>query len=281
MFYRRDMYEAAGVDPASIVTWADFAEAGKAIMAANPGVVMTQADINGSTDFFQMIGGENSCQIFDNAATGVTVGSTACAETLDTVKGLVDQGLLTAADWGEKLTSASAGTVATHMYGGWYEGSIRTTVPEDQIGLWGVYRMPSVKADGPRAANLGGSALAISNTSQNKEAAFAYLAYTLGTVEGQVTMLREYGLVPSLLAALDDPYVQEPLSFWGGQQVWVDTLATMPDVVPLRGTQFYFDASPIITNVQLAYINGQYATAQDAVDEMAKQISLVTGLPVM
>lgn len=281
MFYRRDMYEAAGVDPATITTWSDFIAAGEKIMAANSGVVMTQADLNGSTDFFQMIGGENGCQYFDNAATAVTIGSPACAETLDTIKALYDAGQVTAADWGEKLTSNNANTVATQMFGGWYEGSIRTNAVPEQAGLWGVYRMPSVSGDGPRAANLGGSALAISNTSENKEAAFAYIAYTLGTVEGQVTMLREYGLVPSLLAAQEDPYVQEPLEFWGGQQVWVDTLATLADVVPMRGTQFYFDANPIIVSVQLEYLNGGYATAQDAVNEMASQISLVTGLPVM
>jgi lactose/L-arabinose transport system substrate-binding protein len=281
MFYRRDMYEAAGVDPATITTWADFAAAGEKVMAANPGVVMTQADINGAAEFFQMIGGENGCQYFDSAATAVTVAAPQCAETLDTIKALYDAGLMTPADWTEKLTAASAGTVATHMYGGWYEGSIRTTVPAEQAGLWGVYRMPAVKADGPRAANLGGSALAISSVSENKEAAFAFVANALTTVDGQVTMLREYGLVPSLLAAQADPFVQEPLEFWGGQQVWVDTLATLSDVVPMRGTQFYFDADPIIVAVQLAYLNGEYATAQEAVDEMARQISLVTGLPVM
>lgn len=281
MFYRRDFYENAGVDPASITTWDEFMAAGEAIMAANPGVVMTQADLNGDTEFFRMIGGENSCQYFDNAASMITIASAECAQTLDTIKAMVDSGLLTAADWGEKLTTNNANAVATQMYGGWYEGSIRTNNDGSQAGLWGVYRMPGMAADGPRAANLGGSSLAIANNSDNKSAAFAYLAYTLGSVEGQVTMLREYGLVPSLLAALDDPYVQEPLEFWGGQQVWVDTLDTLADVVPMRGTPYFFDANPIVVNIQLAYINGQYGSAQEAVDEMARQISLATGLPVM
>jgi lactose/L-arabinose transport system substrate-binding protein len=280
MFYRRDMYEAAGVDPATITTWAEFAEAGAKVMAANPGVVMIQSDINGGSEFFRMIGGEHGCQYFENDASAIAINSAACAETLDTVKSMVDAGLMTPADWVEKLTSNNANTVATQMYGGWYEGSIRTNADPAQSGLWGVYRMPSLTADGPRAANLGGSALAISNTSENKEAAFAFVSHALGTVEGQVTMLREFGLVPSLLAALEDPYVQEPLEFWGGQQVWVDTLATLADVVPMRGTPYFFDADPIVVSVQLGYINGEYATAQDAVNAMAEQISVATGLPV-
>ena len=78
-----------------------------------------------------------------------------------------------------KITNNTAGKVATQMYGGWYEGTVRTESP-DGSGKWGVYLMPSLTADGPRAANLGGSSLAITSASKNKEAAYAYLNYTLG-----------------------------------------------------------------------------------------------------
>lgn len=279
MFYRRDFYEAAGVDPASITTWADFIEAGSKVSAANPGVVMSQADINGDTEFFLMIGNENGCEYFSADASAITVNSPACAETLDTIKAMVDAGTITGANWGEKIQSMVGGTVATQMYGGWYEGTVRTNAT-DQAGKWGVYRMPSVTAGGPRAANFGGSALAITAGSANKEAAYAYLLHTLGTTEGQITMLREYGLVPSLLAALTDPYVEQPQEFWGGQQVWVDTLATLDDVVPSRGTPFYGDAVGVMSAVQVRYLNGGYPSAQDAVNDAARQISLATGLPV-
>src|SRR5690606_10002697 len=36
MFYRRDYYEKAGVDPATIKNWDDFIAAGKKIIEANP-----------------------------------------------------------------------------------------------------------------------------------------------------------------------------------------------------------------------------------------------------
>ena len=279
MFYRRDFYENAGVDPAAITTWADFIVAGQAIAAANPGVVMTQADINGDTEFFLMIGQENGCSYFSADASAITVNSPACAETLQTIKDMVDAGIVTGANWGEKIQSMVGGTVATQMYGGWYEGTVRTNA-SDQAGLWGVYRMPSVTAGGPRAANFGGSALAISASSNNQAAAYAYLMHTLGTADGQITMLREYGLVPSLLAALDDPYVQAEQAFWGGQQVWVDTLATLDDVRPSRGTPFYGDAVGVMSAVQVSFLNGGYDSAQAAVDDAARQIALATGLPV-
>jgi lactose/L-arabinose transport system substrate-binding protein len=279
MFYRRDFYEKAGIDPATIKTWDDFIAAGKKVQEANPGVTMTQADINGDAEFFRMIANEQGCGYFSGDGQSITVNKPGCAAALETVKKLKDAGLLIAGTWDEKIQASTAGTVATHMYGGWYEGTIRSTSP-DLAGKWGVYTMPSASADGPRAANLGGSALAISASSENKEAAWAYVNYTLGTNAGQVTMLKEFGLVPSLLSALDDPYVKQEQPYWGGQKVWVDILSTLPKVKPSRGTPFFQDADKIMVANQLKYLNGEYADAKAALDEVANQITGATGLPV-
>lgn len=280
MFYRRDFYEAAGVDPDSIVTWDDFIAAGQKVQEANPGVLMTQGDLNGDTEWFRMIANEQGCGYFSNDGEEVTISQPGCVAALETYKKLVDAGLVGAANWGEKITANNAGTVASQMYGGWYEGMIRTTSPEDQQGLWGVYPMPTVADGGPRAANLGGSALAITSASDAPEAAFAYLQYALGSNEGQVTMLREFGLVPSLLSAVEDPYVQEPSEFWGGQPVWQDVLATLDQINPSRGTPFFADADAILRTVQTGFLNGDYESAQAALDDAASQIEVVTGLPV-
>jgi lactose/L-arabinose transport system substrate-binding protein len=279
MFYRRDFYETAGVDPATIKTWDDFIAAGQKVMEANPGVVMTQGDLNGDTEWFRMLANEQGCSYFSGDAQSITVNQPDCVAALEKVKAMVDAGLMTAANWDEKIQTNNAGTVASQLYGAWYEGTIRTNVPEDQAGKWGVYLMPSMK-DGPNAANLGGSSLAIPASSDNQEAAWAYVNYALGTPEGQVTMLREYGLVPSLLSALDDPFVQEPLPFWGDQKVWETVLGTLDKIEPIRGTPFFGDADGIMKTVQSQYLNGAYDSAQAALDDAASQIELVTGLPI-
>ncbi|WP_417580862.1 ABC transporter substrate-binding protein [Pelagibacterium sp.] len=280
VFYRRDFYENAGVDPQTIESWDDFIAAGQAVAEANDGVVMAQADLNGDTEWFRMLANEQGCGYFSEDGMEITVAQPACVMALEKVKELVDAGVVTAANWDEKIQSNNAGTVASQLYGGWYEGTIRSTAPEDQVGKWGVYLMPSLTDDGAHAANLGGSALAITSASQNKDAAWAYVNYTLGTNEGQVTMLREYGLVPSLLSALEDPYVSEPLAFWGDQAVWVDILDTLESVEPSLGTPFFGDADAIVQAVQTQYLNGGYDDAQTALADAANQIALVTGMPV-
>ncbi|MBC8674230.1 extracellular solute-binding protein [Aeromonas hydrophila] len=175
MFYRRDLYEKAGVDPATIVTWDDFIAAGKKISEANPGVVMSQADLNGDDEFMRMIGNEQGCNYFSDDGGEITINQPACVSTLDTIKSsrILEPSL---PQNGMRKSSRSSPAKWPQMYGGWYEGTLRTNAP-DLAGKWGVYAMPSVTADGLHAANVGGSALGITSISANKEAAYAYLNY--------------------------------------------------------------------------------------------------------
>jgi lactose/L-arabinose transport system substrate-binding protein len=241
---------------------------------------MAQADLNGDTEWFRMLANEQGCGYFSNDGAEITINQPGCVAALEAMKKIYDADQLAAANWGERISSNAAGTVASQLFGAWYEGVIRTGVPEDQSGKWGVYRMPSVTADGARAANLGGSALAITSTADAPDAAYAFLQYALGTNEGQVAMLKAYGLVPSLLTAVEDPYIAEPQEFWGGQVVWQDILATLPSINPSRGTPFFGDADAILRTAQTGFLNGDYASAQAALDDAAGQIESVTGLPV-
>ncbi|OHV26033.1 extracellular solute-binding protein [Rhizobium sp. RMa-01] len=279
VFYRRDMYEKAGVDPSTISTWDDFIAAGTKISAANPGVVMAQADFNGDSEWFRMIANEQGCGYYSTDGQNITINQPACVASLQKVKEMKDAGTLTAANWDEKIQANTAGKAASQLYGGWYEGTVRSTSP-DLKGKWGVYKMPSLTADGPHAANLGGSSLAISATSANKEAAWKFVNYALGTNEGQITMLKEFGLVPSLLSAEKDPFISEPQPYWGGQKVWADILATLPKIVPSRGTAFQSDAEAIFKATQTKFFAGGYPDAKAALDDAAKQIASATGLPV-
>ncbi|WP_064685239.1 ABC transporter substrate-binding protein [Rhizobium bangladeshense] len=279
VFYRRDFYEKAGVDPSTISTWDDFIAAGKKISAANPGVVMAQADFNGDSEWFRMIANEQGCGYFSTDGQNITINQPACVAALQKVKEMKDAGTLTSANWDEKIQANTAGKAASQLYGGWYEGTVRSTSP-DLKGKWGVYRMPSLTADGPHAANLGGSSLAISAASANKEAAWKFVNYALGTTEGQVTMLKEFGLVPSLLSAEKDPFVNEPQPYWGGQKVWADILATLPKIVPSRGTAFQSDAEGIFRATQAKFFAGGYPDAKAALDDAANQIASATGLPI-
>ena len=280
IFYRRDLYEQAGVDAEAIETWQDFIEAGRTVLEATDGQVRMGTMARGEDDeWWRMLANQNGCFYFDEEGASVTVSQPGCVEALELIGEMFEAGILAVGGWIEQIQLIQASRVASAMFGAWYEGTIRTNAPE-QEGLWGVYRMPAFEAGGKRAANLGGSALAIPASSQNPEAAWAFVRYALASTEGQVTMLQEYGLVPSYLAALEHPFVQEPQPYWGDQAIWTTVLETLDDIAPARGTQFFQEARDIMRVVISDYLDGRYESAQAAMDAAAQQISSATGLPV-
>jgi lactose/L-arabinose transport system substrate-binding protein len=93
-------------------------------------------------------------------------------------------------------------------------------------------------------------------------------------------MLKSFGLVPSLLTAVQDPFVNEPQPYWHDQKVWADILSTLPKIVPSRGTPFQTDADSIYRAAQTKYFAGGYPDAKAALDDAAKQIATATGLPL-
>ncbi|GAA5436124.1 ABC transporter substrate-binding protein [Deinococcus sp. A31D244] len=280
IFYRRDLYQQAGVNAAGIKTWDDFIAAGKKVNAKFDGKVKMGIVGNGQDDeWFRMLANQNSCFYFDNAGASVTVNKPGCVDALNTVKKLYDAQVVTTGDWGGQITSFKSGKSASAMFGAWYEGTIRTNAP-DQKGKWGVYPMPASKPGGVRAANLGGSALALPSSSKNRAAAYAFMENALATSGGQVAMLKSQGLVPSLLSATKDPYVKVAQPYWGNQKVWQTILDTLGDVPQARGTQYFQDARQVMIVVQADYIKGKYKTAKEALDDAAKKISSATGLPV-
>lgn len=276
MFYRRDLYKAAGVNPDSIKTWADFQAAGKKFAAK--GLKMATISNGSDDEWFRMLANQNGCYYFDNAATKVTINQPGCVKALSTVQSLYKAGVLGTGDWNAQITAIKGSKVAGSLYGGWYEGTIRSNAP-DQSGKWGAYLMPASQAGGRRAANLGGSALALPTSSKNKEAAWAFMKYALGTTQGQITMLKSDGLVPSLLSATKDAYVAQPQAYWGGQKIWQTVLGTLPQVQSVRGTQYFQDARQVMIVVQTDLLKGKYKTAQAALDDAAQKIAQITGLP--
>jgi lactose/L-arabinose transport system substrate-binding protein len=281
VFYRRDLYEKAGIDPAKIETWGDFIEAGKKMLAATNGETkMATIDLSGDDGWFRALANEQGCSYFDNTGATVTINQPGCVAALETIKKMVDAGILAVGDWGAQIQNVKTGAVAGAVFGGWYEGTIRSNAPE-LSGKWGIYEMPAAEKGGVRAASWGGSSLAITSASKNKDAAWAYIEYALTTNEGQVSMLKNRGLVPSLLSAMQTDYAKAPVEYWGGQAIWADVLRTMDKIHPYRGTQFFAEVrSTIAVKAINDYLNGTFKTAKEALDSAAAQISTATGLPL-
>jgi lactose/L-arabinose transport system substrate-binding protein len=178
MFYRRDFYEKAGVDPAAIKTWADFIAAGEKIRAVSPDVVMAMADLNGDTEWFRMMANEQGCGYFSDDAQSITVNKPGCVAALETLKGMKDAGTMLGRATGTRKSSRTApARLPRRCIGGWYEGyDPFQRAPDLRPGSGASIRCPA----SPPTAIMRGQHRRIvarhcTSISENKEAAFAYL----------------------------------------------------------------------------------------------------------
>ncbi len=280
VFYRRDLYEQAGIDPNDIATWSDFADAGALLNEAFDGNVKMATIAKGADDeWFRMLANQAGCFYFDNDVSEVTVAQPGCVQAMETMKMLWDADVLHAGGWGEQIQYVQNSTAGSALFGSWYGGVIQAEAP-DQAGSWGVYLTPALEPGGVRASNIGGSALAIPSSSQNPELAYDFVVNALADADNQVEILFEYGLTPSLLELVGSDAVARPVEYFGGQEVWDLILGTLGDVPPVVGSQFFEEARNVMTATVSEFLDGNFDSAQAALDRAARQISQATGVPV-
>jgi lactose/L-arabinose transport system substrate-binding protein len=280
IFYRRDLYEQAGIDATSIETWDDFIAAGQQLNTAFDGSVKMGTIAKGGDDeWFRMLANQAGCFYFDNDVSEVTVSQAGCVQAMETMKALWDADVLHNGGWVEQIQFFQNDLAGSAFFGSWYGGVIAAEAPE-QSGQWGVYLTPALEPGGIRASNIGGSALAIPASSDNQELAYDFVKNALADTENQIAILDGFGLTPSLLATLDDPFLQEGVEYFGGQAVWADILGTLGDVPPVVGSQFFQEARTVMVATINDYLDGNAGSAQEALDRAARQISQATGLPV-
>jgi len=103
--------------------------------------------------------------------------------------------------------------VATYLSGDWLQGLVKVYGGEPTKGDWGMLPLP-----GKIGASNGGSTLGIPMQSANKEAAWKFLSYFCFNVKPQVQMYVLTTCFPGYMPAWDDPAMQEPVEWYGGQK---------------------------------------------------------------
>lgn len=208
MFYRTDMYEKAGVDAATILTWDDFIEAGKKVQAANPGVAMMPLATSRRDHIFRIMLLQQGKFYFD-ADGNSCLNTPEAIGAMQKVKDMHAAGItVNETDWDNYVTTIKEGKVASVPDGIWMAGTIRDLSPEDG-GKWGVMPMPQYSETTTGAASNGGSILAIPASTQNPALAKAFAAYAMTDMEEQSYGLTKYALYPSYRPAFESEAFQQ------------------------------------------------------------------------
>ena len=162
LWYRVDVFQQAGVDPKSIETWDDLIAAGEKIKTATGGKVkLLPVDIVADDAGYRMMTSQLGTCCYFNSDGKINIGGAESVRVMTKLKEMNDKGLVAnTSGWDGVVGATKNGDVATVPFGVWYSGTIIDQAP-DLSGKWDVMLLPAFDKGGNRAANLGGSTLAI------------------------------------------------------------------------------------------------------------------------
>ncbi len=261
LFYNTTVFEKYGVQVPT--TWDEYLTAARALHAADPNVYITNdtGDAGFATSMIWQAGG----QPYQVDGTDVTVdftdeGSTKFAELWQQ---LLDEDLVApTSSWSDEwYQGLGNGTIASLAIGAWMPGNLEASVTQS-AGQWRVAPLPQWEAGQTASSENGGSALSITEASENKELAYDFLTYLSN---GDGTKIRiDAGGFPATTADLEsDEFLNKESEYFGGQKINEVLSQSAADVV--EGWQylpFQVYANSIFNDTAgQAYVSG--TTLQD------------------
>lgn len=269
MFYRRDLFEQAGVDPETIETWDDFFTAAQTIKSET-GAYAFPADKFTDDANFRMMMNQLGVYYFDKDGN-IDFNNPKVVQALAMLKKFGDADLVKDVNGWDGVVSATVdGSVATIPFGAWYYGTIIDQA-KDTEGKWGVFLLPAFEEGGNRAANLGGSSWMIPASSEHIDEAYKFMEYFSTTPEVQNIAMEKYGLFPSLSTAYDSPLFTSEVEFFGGQKIWQLFSAEMSDIPTPYYTEDYAIALDEAAKAQAQIFMGN--DPAQALDEAAERLA--------
>ena len=232
MFYREDLFNQAGIDINSIITFEDYISAGKKLKERFPNITMTGLPFTQDENLFRCLLVANKSYYLNNKGE-ITVASSKAIETLQMIKRLIDEGVAkNTINWDGGIVANKNGELASWIMGGWWGGTIKDQMPEMK-GKWKIAPIPAFP-DGARASSSGGAGLSITASEPIKQAAaLEFIKESLMNVDNQLMMYEKYSLFPSYLPTYDDARFLKSDDYFGDDfnKILADVTKEIPNVI--------------------------------------------------
>ncbi|MEM8823784.1 MAG: sugar ABC transporter substrate-binding protein [Pseudomonadota bacterium] len=263
LYYNKDLYRAAGLDPDSPpATWDELLEAARTLNDPDADVYglafSARASEEGTFQFLpwaQMAGGSFDEINADGVADALNLWDTFLDE------GLASPDTLTRGQW-DSTGTFNGGNAAMVISGPWELGRMSSDAQFD----WGVTLLPTKEAGGERASALGDFNLAIFANSENPDAAFQFLEYFWSQAD---RIWPEFTRMPAIegvaLAPTGDERIDAAAEVFAEQLKYARNRGPHPEWP--RISQHIQDAFQSV-------LTGQ-AEAQEALDRAAAEIDVI------
>ena len=279
LFYRRDVFEQAGVNADEIHTWADYYEAALVIKAETGLPMWQQATARNNARLFEILMWQRGAGYIDADGNVILDRDERILEILEFMGRFWQEGLaVDAEEWTDSwYRNFDTPGVASHPGAVWMGTFFKSWIAPDSAGQWGVIRLPAWEEGGAQAANDGGSSLVIFEQSTQKEAAWAYVEFHLGRTASQLDMFVASDIFPSLETVYADPYFSEPDPYYGGQMVrelFTEIVQEIPDAGIYNVD--YMEMNGLMAEQIQRFAIGQ-VSASEALAAAAREIRSRTG----
>ena len=209
-YYNMDIMNAAGVDPADIVTWDDYLEAGK-IVLEKTGVPMCVVETN---DLFlpQLMLLEKGGQYVDENGNP-NIDTPEHAEVIEFIREMIEAGVCIICPGGglheeEWYGFMNGGGVASVCMPLWYMGRFTDYMP-DLNGKIGIYEIPVWNEGDVRAVLQGGTGTSVLKFTQHEQLAKDFLAFAKLSEFGNRYEWEVLGFDPIRTSLWTDPTITE------------------------------------------------------------------------
>ncbi|MFN9807668.1 MAG: extracellular solute-binding protein [Betaproteobacteria bacterium] len=224
LLYRDDLLRKAGMAEAALTrSWDSFIDAGERLRASTGAYLVAHA--REVKDILIRTGIAPGDGLYFDAESRVRVEGPAFRRAFalaHEVRRRRLDGRLSAwsSDWSEAFRR---GMLATQMSGAWLAGHLANWLAPATAGRWRAAELPEAAA-----VAYGGTFLALPRGAAAERNSLAWdLARLMSADRGvQIASFRRHDAFPALRAAHDDPFVEQPIDFLGGQKarlLWRDT----------------------------------------------------------
>jgi lactose/L-arabinose transport system substrate-binding protein len=281
VFYRRDVFDKAGVDPESIKTWDDYYNAARTIKDKAGVPMWQQAKAQNDARLFEMLIWQRGLGYVDKDGNVILDKDPKIEEVLNYMGKFWQEGLASDTQpWTDPWYKEQAdGTVATVVEAAWMGGFFKSFIAPDATGKWGVFKLPAWQAGDVQSSNDGGSSLAMFDSSQQKDAAWAYTEFHMGRPDQMMAIYEASDFFPGLQTTYSDPAFQEADPYYAGQKVRA-FFSEVAEDIPTAGvyTSDYQEMNSLLTPELQKFALGQQS-AKDALANAAKAIRDKTTRP--
>jgi maltose-binding protein MalE len=150
--------------------------------------------------------------------------------------------------------------------------SFLPTDVEEQSGRWRVQQLPSGLGEGLPTANFGGTGQCITTQSQNVDTAYDLVRIANLTTEGVLADFKARTAYPAYRPAYDDPALNEPNEYLGGQKIGQIYSELAPELPPFNQAPVWGQATEALVREVITPVMQDKEDAQTALAELGDTI---------